>query len=329
MLEILSKDGEIYSLAEKIDEEGLYIFNSVSDIIINYQTDRNNIYIKIEKLLTPIVSKNEFIAYETNITDLSSLTTDYFELKDNIKCIFKKNEKMNLLLLCNATTDGKNRLDNIDSKTLDKINILNTFIIVAGENREEFNVYSEGTKISSVSPLVLNFTKDNSYLIRYETEYPGRLSGIKLNEKAKSDLKCEDKILYKECNVTADHFDTSGDYHTYHTNHEGTKTISYEAPLINVIIKTNPSPSDDDSGDDNLGVIIGCSIAGAVVLIVILFLLWYFLCYKKKKIEKDSRDLTEDSDHNCENNDELKQPMNSQVQEEIKQSEANEDRINA
>ena len=329
MLEILSKDGEIYSLAEKIDEEGLYIFNSVSDIIINYQTDRNNIYIKIEKLLTPIVSKNEFIAYETNITDLSSLTTDYFELKDNIKCIFKKNEKMNLLLLCNAATDGKNRLDNIDSKTLDKINILNTFIIVAGENREEFNVYSEGTKISSVSPLVLNFTKDNSYLIRYETKYPGRLSGIKLNEKAKSDLKCEDKILYKECNVTADHFDTSGDYHTYHTNHEGTKTISYEAPLINVIIKTNPSPSDGDSGDDNLGVIIGCSIAGAVVLIVILFLLWYFLCYKKKKIEKDSRDLTEDSDHNCENNDELKQPMNSQVQEEIKQSEANEDRINA
>jgi len=57
-------------------------------------------------------------------------------------------------------------------------------------------------------------------------------------------------------------------------------------------------------------------------------LLWYFLCYKKKKNEDDSREA-DDSDHNCENNDELKQPMNSQVQEEIKQSEANEDRINA
>ena len=117
LLEILSYSGESYSLAEKLDTEGLYIFNLVLDISFNYNIAQKDINIKIGNLLTPYVSKNEFIAYEVkaenNITN--SLTTDYFDIgtEQNTKmnCIFKKSYNHNkLFLLCNAINESKNYL---------------------------------------------------------------------------------------------------------------------------------------------------------------------------------------------------------------------------
>ena len=81
LLEILSKSGEVFSVGEKYDNDGIYKFNSVLDIKFNYEVKKEDIKIKIGKLLTNIVSKNEFIAYETNIDNTKAFTTDYFEIE--------------------------------------------------------------------------------------------------------------------------------------------------------------------------------------------------------------------------------------------------------
>ena len=46
------------------------------------------------------------------------------------------------------------------------------------------------------------------------------------------------------------HFTKSGYYYTLHSNHKGTKTISYEAPMINVIVE-EPNPSPNPEPEDN------------------------------------------------------------------------------
>ena len=94
ILEILSYSGENYNLAEKVDSEGLYIFNSVLDVKFNYNIEQNEIKVKIGSLLTKNLAKNEFIAFKTNIEEISELTSDYFDIdtikNEKIKCLFKK-----------------------------------------------------------------------------------------------------------------------------------------------------------------------------------------------------------------------------------------------
>ena len=282
--EFLSFSGEKFYLAEKLDLEGLYLFNSVLDIKINYIITQKEISIKIGNLLTPVISKNEFIAYETNKGDISSLITDYFELETEqnkkFKCIFKKNNNVNnILLLCNATEDGKYSLGKISTITYDKININYKFLIDQSENKEEFTVEDNGTKIFDLNPLELNFKENDSYVINYETEYPERLNGIKLNNDSSFELSCENKIWYKECTVNKTHFTKSGYYYTYHNNYLGSKTISYEVPLIHVIIEEKGNNPENEDGD--YGLVIGLSVAGGIlVLCAIGFLVWH--CLRKR-----------------------------------------------
>ena len=50
------------------------------------------VIIQIGKLLTPFVLKNEFIAYETNMSAILPFITDYFEIgTESMKCLLKKN----------------------------------------------------------------------------------------------------------------------------------------------------------------------------------------------------------------------------------------------
>ena len=336
LLEILAYSGENYSLAEKLENEGLYIFNSVLNISFNYNIVQKDINIKIGNLLTPYKKKNEYIAYKAtannNITNI--LTTDYFELgtekNTKMKCIFKKSFNQNeLFLLCNALNDGKNSLGKIGPILFNNINIFYKFSIEQTENNEEFEVSSnEGTKITSLSPLTLNFKEKESYSIIYETEYPERLNGIKLNINSPFELNCTNKPWFKECIVNKDHFTKSGYYYTFHSNHKGSKTISYEAPLINVINQEQLEPEKDN--DTNYGLIIGFSVAGVIIICLVIFLVWYYLKNKKG----DKKDIGEDVDKGNLDKDEEKGLLNDMitskgVNEEIRQSEANEYRINA
>ena len=209
------------------------------DISVNHKEIHEQINVKIGSLLTEIVSKDEFIAYSIYISnkEISEFTTSFFNINSNNSCIFKKNDGMDLLLLCNAEEEGKYSLGNIPSQLVDNISVLYQFNIEESQNFEEFDISENGTKITSVYPLTLDFSEEDTYNITFETKYPERLYGIKLNEKASSDLKCNHSSWYVECIIEKSHFNGTGDFHIYHTNHKGTKTISYEASLIHVIME--------------------------------------------------------------------------------------------
>ena len=326
LIEILSYSGEKFFLGQKLDTEGLYLFTSVLDISFNYIITKEDISIQISNLLTPVVAKNEFIVFETNInnTTIQALVSDYFEIEikssqninnnEKIKCIFKNNNLNNLLLLCNANKDGIYSLGQINPNNLDNINILYNFKLEESTNNHEFDISDEGTKITSVSPLEIAFKGNETHKIKYETENPEKLKGLKLNNESSFELDCEDKIWYKECSINQSHFSKNGSYYTYHSNHKGGKTISYEIPQIKItLVKENETPTDritDGNGDeeeDNKGLVIGLSIAlGMIVVIVVVFLVWHYL---RRKSDKDiGLDINKEEI-------ELKVPISSETKE--------------
>ena len=331
ILDILSYKNEKYSLAQNLENEGFYLFTSVLDISINYHIAKIAHNIQIGKLLTPFVLKNEFIAYETNMSAILPFITDYFEIgTESMKCLFKKNDdKKNLFLLCDAKNAGKNSLGKINEMSLDNINIYYNIIIEESENNEQFEVsQKEGTKIFSLSPLEFNFTKEDNYTIQINCEFPEKLEEIKLNNESLLDLDCENKIGYKECSINKTHFTKSGYYYLQHSNYNGSKLISYETPMIKVIIeeeKPNPTsepsdPGDDEDGDyNNYGLYIGLSVGiGVIVILIIILVVWHYV--KRRNISgKDGDD----------ENKELLVPISFQLKDAIKDPEANEDRNDA
>lgn len=112
------------------------------------------------------------------------------------------------------------------------------------------------------------------------------LNGIKLNINSSEELKCENKKYFKECLVEKSHFTESGYYYTYHTNHFGSKTISYEASPIKVTMPSqNDNKNENKDDEKDYGLIIGVSIAaGIIVIFLIVFLIWH---YRRKKNQKD------------------------------------------
>ena len=298
LLDVVSSSEEVFSVGEKYDNDGIYKFKSVLDITIKSEIVKKNIKIKIGQLLTKVVSKNEYIVYdtETEATDIKEITSDYISLTPPnsnglMNCLFKKNNNQNkLLFLCDAREAGKSKLGAIPSDTYDDINALYNIEIEGSENDDEFNVLNtEGTKIYSVYPLVLNFNDKDEFIIQYEAQYPDNLKGVKLNNDSKT-LECETKDGYRQCKVKQSYFSSSGNYHTYHLVDQDMYDLSYELPTINVIFKEEKKDGDGDGdGDsDNTGLIIGLSVAGGViVLAVVIFLIWHY-CRKRDNEDFDS-----------------------------------------
>ena len=281
--QIISHKEEKCFISQITNSYEILPINSILVITFTYDNaPKKEINIEIMKLLTPFVDLDNFIVYETNITDISIITTDYFNIKQNtndiMNCLFKKNSEKDddkLLLLCNAITPGKYTLGNIDEITLDDINILYNFKISKTQNDDEFVISSERDAIIySVYPEEIDFNKKDSFIIIYETEYPERLTGIKLNNDSSSELECKNKKGVKECIVTQNHFEKSGDYYTYHDNSFGYKSISYEITTIKVTLK-NKSDSESKSEDNLAGILAGSIIGGLVVIALIILLIWY------------------------------------------------------
>ena len=183
----------------------------------------------------------------------------------------------------------------------------------------------------------MNFTAKENYKLIYETEYPSKLKGIKLDNLSSFDLEYIDKSWHKECIVNKTHFNKNGYYYTLHSNHKGSKTISYEAPLVNVIVKEEPTPEPKGDNDGtNYGLIIGLFVAAFIIICLVVIIALYYLKNKDKKTDKlyDKTTRGEDDGKDNENKDEKKEILNdmitsNDVNEEIRQSEANKDRINA
>ena len=269
--QILINNIENLKISQIINSFGIISMNSILDIAIEFGSYKEEIELEITKLLTPVVERNTFIAYETKFKYnmfLPPITTGYFSIQtnsnNNINCLFKKNKKVNyfsdiienFLLLCLAKEPGENSLNNINKIEISDINILFKFILNSN-NTETFRVNDkEGSIIYSVYPDELDFNQQDSFIIQYITDFPERLTGIKLNINAPSDLECTNRIGMKECVIHKSHFTTSGEYYTYHDNSIGNKSISYEVKLINVTLKESDiepeseEESEPDSDDE-------------------------------------------------------------------------------
>ena len=128
----------------------------------------------------------------------------------------------------------------------------------------------------------MDFSLKDTLIIKYQTDNPEKLRGIKLNNDSSFQLDCVDKIDFKECKVPKNHFTKSGYYYTYHNNSFGMTSIIYEIPKIYINLE---KPKENDSDDNLVGIIIGSVIGGLILIGIIIFLIIRYNKRKNNKIE--------------------------------------------
>ena len=228
------------------------IFGLVKNIYINhYEIQKEDLYIGITKPIQSEKSLYSYIAYETNITNISNLLIglNIFPMSFNNgdgECTFRKYEENPLLLVCIPyVEDNYTYLEHFENEIiLNDINIkynfriqpvINTAFIKINEDDREF--------ISFLAyPQILNFTNQDSLTITY--------LGIFMNSDMQIDqairfteadyLKCQIKreISILECIVPKSHFEgkKSGYYYTIYENDYNFKLTWYQIPPVQVIL---------------------------------------------------------------------------------------------
>ena len=294
LLQLLSSNGEIFHLSQLTDNYGMLTFNEIFPITIKYENvAKKVIYLTLTKLLTPKIDKNSFFIFETNVTDISILTSNYFNINtranDVIKCLFKKNSEQKedkLLLVCNGENKSSYILNIAEEIDVNEANILYNFKIAA--NEEIFTVTvsnEEGAKITSVYPESLDFSSNDKLVLKYNMDTPEKLNDIKLNNDSSSALECIDKTGVKECTVPKNHFKDDGYYYTYHKNGFGDLIISYEIPRIKIALNKEEENNNDSNNYSN-AIIIASVIVGLILIFVIIFLI--VRCVRRRKTNLDN-----------------------------------------
>ena len=227
--------------------------------IIKKDIQKKDIYVGIKKLLVNIDEYGVPIAYETNVTDIPNIyisdddddfyltfinkNSEGIEDEYDAKCIFRKYDANPLLILCWLNYPGTNWLKEIkEEKLIDNNNILYNFRIQPVKNEDKIDYDGTSSKIKEYYPKILDFTKkDGPLYVYFRLQTVEGLNGLTYNEDAE-DLTCEQIAKNrKKCEVTIKHFKgkKNGFYFIKHTNHKGTKTISYEVPPLKVILDSS------------------------------------------------------------------------------------------
>ena len=251
--ELLIKNGDRFKLSILNDNYGIYNFDSVLNIIINYENiNKVNIFISIDKLMTHVVEKNNYIVFETNINSMDNVISGKFNLNftdndDNgaiiqSECYFKKNHNnKNILVLCASENKGTYHLLPTDEQNeLNDINIKYNFTILPFNNTEEFIITNyTGSIIYNAYPQKLNFYEEDNFVVRYiltnsDSEF---LENIKLNIFG-NNLDCISLSGILQCKVPMSHFDyeQNGIYNTNYINSLGEWSTYYEATPFEVIL---------------------------------------------------------------------------------------------
>ena len=127
--EILYDNTQIFSLSYYNYYINKQKFNSVFDITINYNiNEKENISLAIIELNENNIDLNNYIAYETNITDIPAIQSKTFFINFNssisFPCLFKKTSNNPLYMLCNFKEEGIFSLDKVEQEiTLIDINV--------------------------------------------------------------------------------------------------------------------------------------------------------------------------------------------------------------
>ena len=279
----------------------------VGDInIINPSFPKEDIYLSIVNLLDNKSDRYYYFAYETNLTNFTSIRTGYFE-KDDIDCYFIKHDNSTpLYLLCRA-------LDRASSKfifdpfkfNIDNIHYRYNFILASEKNKKEifFSSLEKYIILYHIYPDVINFNLTNSANILFIGRGVNRMNNIKFNLKG-NDLQCidlfgnENFYNIKKCEITKSHFKglNSGYYIPYHKNSFNEFNTNYETHGIYVIKPNNDDDGEDDdkkSDDPNqksenknfpILYIILISIGGIIIIAIGIFLIIRYV-RKKKQID--------------------------------------------
>ena len=236
----VSKDDQ-FRLSSMSDTYGIFYCDLVYPITITYENvQKEDIYIKLEKLVGTITELGTPFAFETNVTEIPNLISDRSNALPNAFSYFKKMTGKPLMLFIEYSSERENMPAPSfpNELVLSDIHYKYNFRIQPFQFNEIISIQNFGTKVSFVYPEKINFISSNSETIRLIMDKPHLANGIKLNPESKSYLECEDLNEMKKCIVPQSHFNwkKSGYYNTYHMNHEGDLSIYFDAPLIDVTL---------------------------------------------------------------------------------------------
>lgn len=292
-----------------LNKKGEFIkFPLVSNIYINYNIKKVDVYVKITKLLTNNIinnNENEYIVYETNVTNLPSAYSEHFNLEFEYKkkntslfCYLKKENKSPLLILCHTDFLYQDILNmkEIESNIILNKHIKYNFIILPVNNKENITklkskVFYKYPIIFQIFPNFLNFTKVDLIIIDIFLEEPNGINGITFNENAE-DLKCINLIKIKRCQVPKEHFKGKNDgyyYIKYNNNLDfNTKSTSYNVNPIEIFIskENNINSNNSDQKSENFSSSIKLIIISIIILLIVIFILVF-----KKKITKEKKEI--------------------------------------
>ena len=174
---LILSEGAGFKLWSFHDYLGTIYFNSVIDITINYAlTKKKDIFIQVTKLLNKVSESGASVAYETNITSIPNLKTNIFQLEffdllneeyTNGSCLFKKNSKDTMILLCNIIGSGYFYiLETENNIILNDINYKYNFVLLPIEIFDIIRIAGYGTEIYLTYPSILNFVEKEEFNVK-------------------------------------------------------------------------------------------------------------------------------------------------------------------
>ena len=248
----LISDYEYFDIQCLFGNFGLYYCGIPGRLLLEYRIEKQTINIGIKNLLTNVINSKNYIAYGTNITSLSELSTDSFSLRfknnyvgeeENKNCILKKNNKNDpLMILCETIQAEKGNLilsEIFEDLTLNYVSNKFTFVIKPAKIEENINVDSFGNLFHLVYPDILDYTIDNIYNIilvgdvafwNYQNELYLFPNSTKLD--------CEYNNIIIKCSIPKSYFGgkENGEYYFYQISHAGEIIPIYELKPLKVIL---------------------------------------------------------------------------------------------
>ena len=150
---VLQYNNQKFLVYTYLDSTGEYQIPLIENITINDNLiNKQDIYVGITNLIQNYTGKENFIAYKTNITNISNFVSGRFKINrddENITCYFKKDEEYPLLFLCHWNyNDSENELGIILNENIINNSSINyNFFIQPINNIEKFSCYK-----SSITP---------------------------------------------------------------------------------------------------------------------------------------------------------------------------------
>ena len=234
---LISKNGH-FLLGSLNDTHGIINFTYVYPININYENvQKEDIYIKLEKLVDQVTESGTPFAFETNVSKIPNFISDSISFIPECSSYFKKMTGKPLMLFIEYSSEDINyNISSITKFTFNNKHYKYNFIILPCKINKTIEIKDKGTNVILSYPEIIDFNLNDSLIIRYIFGEPSLAKEIKLNPDSESYLECNDLGKMKKCVVKESHFDwkENGIYNTYHKNHAGNFSIYYNAPLINV-----------------------------------------------------------------------------------------------